>query len=441
MKNFLTSQKKIGIIGLGYVGLPLAIEFGISNYVIGYDISKKRINQLNFHKDDTLQVTKKEFLKSKFLKFSSKEKDIQDCNIYIITVPTPVNKKNKPDLSKIINATKLVGKMLTENNFVIYESTVYPGATEEICKPILEKYSNLKCAIDDKSKGCFYIGYSPERINPGDKKHKIKDIVKITSGCTKQSSKLINNLYSEIITAGTHQASSIKVAEAAKVIENTQRDLNVGFINELSQIFTSMDIDTLEVLKAASTKWNFINLLPGLVGGHCIGVDPYYLTYKANQIGNKTKIITAGRSINNEMSKFFVNKIVKRLKINKISVKKLNIAILGITFKENCNDMRNSKVIEMINFFKKKGANIYVCDPLANKKISYRDYGLKLIDFDKISNVNLICLNVPHIQFKKLPLSKFKSMCSQKFKPTFFDLKGVFNKESLSKIGFDVIRP
>ena len=357
MKN-----KKIAIIGLGYVGLPLAVEFGKKFEVIGFDINKNRIDLLKKNEDQNLEISKKEFLDSIHLNFSNIVDDIKDCNIYIVTVPTPIDNHKKPNLSALKKSSEIIGSVLKKNDIVIYESTVYPGATEEFCAPILEKKSSLKFNID------FYCGYSPERINPGDKKHKLIDIKKITSGSTAEIALVIDDLYKEIIIAGTYKAESIQVAEAAKVIENTQRDLNIALINELAIIFKKMNIDTEAILKAAETKWNFMPFRPGLVGGHCIGVDPYYLTHKANAIGYKPEVILAGRKLNDNMASYVANEVSKLMKKKNIRISKSNILIMGITFKENCPDYRNTQVVDLVKEFKKYSCNVEVHDPWVSHK-------------------------------------------------------------------------
>ena len=346
---------------MGYVGLPLAIEFAKKIKVIGYDINSSRINNLKKNYDETREVLKKQIKNAKNLSFTSEMADIKDCNIYIVTVPTPIKKNKLPELKPLISASRIIGGILKKGNIVIYESTVYPGATEEVCIPILEKNSKLHLNKD------FYVGYSPERINPGDKQKKLQNITKITSGSNLYSSRIIDKLYSQIVKAGIHRAKSIKIAEAAKVIENTQRDLNIALINELSILFKKLKISSEEVFKAAETKWNFISFRPGLVGGHCIGVDPYYLTYKSKKIGYKPKIILAGRKLNDSMSNYISSEIITKFNERKINVRNSKILIMGMTFKENCSDIRNSKVLDLEKILKKKGANIFFYDPLIVK--------------------------------------------------------------------------
>ena len=354
---------KLSIIGLGYVGLPLALEFGKLRKVIGFDTNKNRVNELKNFEDSGGEFSKDEIKSSVNLEFTNEIKSVEACNTYIISVPTPINKNNQPDLKILLKATKMVAGILKKKNIVIFESTVYPGTTEEECIPLLEKISGLKLNTD------FFVGYSPERINPGDKVHTLKDITKVTSGSNPYSANIINSLYQTIISAGTYLAESIKTAEAAKIIENTQRDLNIALINELSIIFDRMDLDTNSVLKAARTKWNFLDFRPGLVGGHCIGVDPYYLTYKAKKLGLDPKIILAGRSLNDSMSSYVANKFIRELRKRFGSKKTLKVIIFGATFKENCKDVRNSKIFDLVNYLVKQNCKVYIYDPFLKKKI------------------------------------------------------------------------
>ncbi len=410
---------RLGIIGLGYVGLPLAVAFGKKKNVVGYDINKSRILELKNFQDQTLELSSKEIKNSKFLKFSSDVTDLSELNCYIITVPTPIDERNKPDLNPLIEATKMTAKLLKKGDYVIYESTVYPGLTEEICIPLLEENSNFICNKD------FFVGYSPERINPGDKNHQLKDIIKITSGSSPESAEIIDQLYKLIITAGTHKASSIKVAEAAKVIENTQRDVNIALINELAKIFNIMDIDTDEVLSAAKTKWNFLPFLPGLVGGHCIGVDPYYLTYKSQMLGYNPEIILAGRKINDGMSSYVAHQTIEQLnKIHKnLEFKK--ILILGLTFKENCPDLRNSKVFDMIREFNENDLSVDVYDPWIES--DDRDFALEFRMIKDISSnyYDGIIIAVAHDIFIEMGIDKIRSFGNKDC--IFYDLKSVFD--------------
>ena len=364
---------KIAVLGLGYVGLPLAVEFGKKYQVWGFDISHERIRELKQGDDKTKEVGIDELKQSKFLSFTANIDEIKTAQVFIVTVPTPIDKKNKPDLSPLISASKAVGGILKKDDVVIYESTVYPGTTEEICIPILENSSKLEINKD------FYVGYSPERINPGDKNHKITDILKVTSGSNKASSDFIDQLYASIIPAGTFKATSIRVAEAAKVIENTQRDLNIALINELSHIFNKLDIDTYEVLEAAETKWNFLPFKPGLVGGHCIGVDPYYLTFKAQEMGYEPRVILAGRQINDEMAEYVSKNLIDMILSKNHILEKSKVLIMGFTFKEDCPDTRNTKIFDLYNFIESSGLKCDIYDPVADCEEVYKNYKIRLI--------------------------------------------------------------
>ena len=388
--------KKIALIGLGYVGLPLAVEFGKKREVIGFDINKNRIDLLKKNIDPTLEISKKEFIEATHLNFTSNPKDLKDCNIFIVTVPTPIDNHKRPDLTALEKSSETVASILKKGDIVIYESTVYPGATEEICVPILEKKSGL---IFNKD---FYCGYSPERINPGDKKHRLADIKKVTAGSTPEIAIEVDKLYKTIIIAGTHKAESIKVAEAAKVIENTQRDLNIALINELALIFKRMDIDTEAVLKAAGTKWNFLPFRPGLVGGHCIGVDPYYLTHKANEVGYYPEMILAGRRLNDNMGSYVANEVSKLMTKKRIQIAEANILIMGFTFKENCPDYRNTRVVDLVKEFKSFSCNVDVYDPWVNKKQVAEEYKIEPIDKPIKDKYDAIILAVSHDEFKSL---------------------------------------
>jgi UDP-N-acetyl-D-galactosamine dehydrogenase len=396
---------KIGVIGLGYVGLPLAVEFGKLYPTIGFDISEKRINELMNGIDLTLEVEEEELLTSKKLHFSNRIEELISCNFYIVTVPTPVDKYNVPDLSPLRIASKMIGKILKKDDIVVYESTVYPGATEEVCVPILESESTLIFNRD------FFCGYSPERINPGDKINKLITIRKITSGSNNEVADIIDKVYSSIINAGTYKASSIKVAEAAKVIENAQRDINIAFVNELSKIFNKLNIDTIEVLEAAETKWNFLPFRPGLVGGHCIGVDPYYLAQKAQEVGYHPEIILAGRRINDGMGEYIANEIVKLHIREDKKIANSKVLILGITFKENVPDIRNSKIVDIYTELKKFYFQVDVCDPLANLKVVKKEYNIELKDYKEIvfSNYSCIILAVAHQEFKQIDIASIKN--------------------------------
>ena len=398
MKN-----KKIALIGLGYVGLPLAVEFGKKREVIGFDINKGRIELLKKQIDPTLEITKKEFTEASYLNFTFNVDDLKDCNIFIVTVPTPIDNHKRPDLTALEKSSETVGSVLKKGDIVIYESTVYPGATEEICVPILEKKSGLVFNKD------FYCGYSPERINPGDKKHRLADIKKVTAGSTPEIALEVDELYKEIIVAGTHKAESIKVAEAAKVIENTQRDLNIALINELALIFKKMNIDTEAVLKAAGTKWNFLPFRPGLVGGHCIGVDPYYLTHKANEVGYYPEMILAGRRLNDNMGSYVANEVSKLMTKKRIQIAEANILIMGLTFKENCPDHRNTRVVDLVKEFKSFSCNVDVYDPWVNKKQVAEEYKIDPIDEPIKGKYDAIVLAVSHDEFKSLTESQIRA--------------------------------
>ena len=416
-----TNKLKLAIIGLGYVGLPLAVEFAKNRPVKGYDKNIQRIKELKLGIDKTLEINGGKFKSIKNLDFFAELDEIKSCNCFIITVPTPITKKNKPDLSFLLKATKDVGKILKPNDIVIYESTVYPGCTEEKCVPLLESVSGLRYNND------FFCGYSPERINPGDKNHTIRDIKKIVSGSNKKVTSIIDSLYREIIDAGTYKVNSIIVAEAAKVIENTQRDLNIALLNELSIIFDKLKINTSEVISAAKTKWNFMPFLPGLVGGHCIGVDPYYLTHKAEKLGYKAKIILAGRKLNNNMSSHVVNKFIKHLKIKKIKMKNVKVLLLGLTFKENCPDLRNSKIKDIFEKLKNKNLKIDLYDPLADSKEIKSYYGKKQISKFLFNKYDGIIISVPHKKIKSMGINFIKSLCKDNH--VIFDLKSLFNKK------------
>tara|TARA_A100000164_G_scaffold338605_1_gene333009 strand:+ start:776 stop:2065 length:1290 start_codon:yes stop_codon:yes gene_type:complete len=417
--KFKQMKFNISIIGLGYIGLPLAIEFSKYFNVIGFDIDKKRVRELNEGIDRTKEtVIKKNF--SKNIYFTNNIKKLQNSNVFIITVPTPVKRNNKPDLSYLKKASEVVASNLKSSSIVIYESTVYPGCTEEYCCPILERLSGLRLNKD------FYLGYSPERINPGDNKHKLRNIVKIVSGSNAHSLNLIKKLYSKIIKAGLHVAESIKIAEAAKVIENIQRDINIAFINECSLIFKKLNINSSKVLKAAETKWNFIPFKPGLVGGHCIGVDPYYLTYKAKKIKYNPKVILAGRKINNTMSFYIAKQVVEALKKTDENLKKKKVLILGLSFKENCIDIRNSKVFDIINYLQRKKIKIDVYDPIIDRSNITKEYKINLLNrLEKKNYYDIIILAVPHLAFLSMGIKKIKKFGNKNLK--IFDLKSVFS--------------
>jgi UDP-N-acetyl-D-galactosamine dehydrogenase len=414
----------ITVLGLGYVGLPLAVEFSKKFPTIGFDISTTRVEQLKDHFDITGEIEAEE-LKNSSLKITCELDDIANSNVFIITVPTPIDKNFNPDLSPLISATKTVAKVIKKNSIVIYESTVYPGCTEDDMVPILEKESGLKYNID------FFCGYSPERMNPGDKNRTVTKIVKVTSGSTEKISEFVTNLYGSIVTAGTYNAGKIAIAEAAKVIENSQRDINIAFVNELAMIFEKLGLDTQEVLAAAGTKWNFLNFKPGLVGGHCIGVDPYYLTFKAQEIGYHPQMILAGRRINDRMGEYIAQQVIKSMIKKSIPVKDSKALILGITFKENCPDIRNSKVISIVDELREFGVNVSVYDPFANGDEVEAEYNLKLMDADKNLDLNeyqAIIFAVAHDQFKDLSLDQMN-----KESMVIYDVKGMFSKKLSDK--------
>ena len=389
--------KTIAVIGLGYVGLPLAVEFGKIRSVIGFDINAKRVQELQGGQDHTLECSPQELAKAKHLRYSCNAQDLQQVQIFIVTVPTPVDQANRPDMTPLVKASETVGKVLKAGDIVIYESTVYPGATEEVCVPVLEKFSGLKFNQD------FFCGYSPERINPGDKEHRLPTIKKVTSGSTPAVAEEVDQLYKQIITAGTHKASSIKVAEAAKVIENTQRDVNIALMNELSLIFHKLGIDTLEVLQAAGTKWNFLHFRPGLVGGHCIGVDPYYLTHKAQEVGYHPEVILAGRRINDSMAGHVADKTVKLMLRKGLPVLGSNVLVLGLTFKENCPDLRNTKVVDIVKALRDYNTQVDVYDPWIDLAEAEHEYGLQCLPQAPVpGKYSAIVLAVGHSQFTAL---------------------------------------
>ena len=433
MKIIPGSNSKIAIIGLGYVGLPLAVEFGKRRPVVGYDINQQRVDELTKNVDKTLEVTCEDLELSANLSFTSQLSDIADCGIYIITVPTPIDSANRPELTPLRKASELVASVLTKGNIVIYESTVYPGCTEEFCVPVLESVSGLTFNED------FYCGYSPERINPGDKENTLTKIIKITSGSTPEVASIVEQLYLNIITAGTFPASSIKVAEAAKVIENTQRDLNIALVNELSVIFDLLDIDTIDVLEAAGSKWNFLPFRPGMVGGHCIGVDPYYLTHKAEMIGYHPEVILAGRRINDNMAAYVANSLVKRMVVNGIDVSQCRVGILGITFKENCPDIRNSKVVDLICELESWGIEVSVTDAWASREEVNSVYGLDLVTIDETSELDALVVAVGHNEYRELTAKQLIKMVSS-LNPVIYDVKAIYDRQELSEAGFTVSR-
>ena len=419
------NNTKIGVIGMGYVGLPLAVEFSHHFSVVGFDINFDRVSSLNKGIDSTNEVESKLLKKLKNLHFTSEADELRECNFFIVTVPTPINANKRPDLEPLLSASRLIGNLLKKNDTVVYESTVYPGATEEDCIPVLEQYSGLSLNKD------FHVGYSPERINPGDKQHRLPNIMKVTSGSSPRSAKFIDQIYKTIITAGTHQAESIKVAEAAKVIENTQRDLNISLINELAIIFNLMEIDTEAVLRAAETKWNFLKFRPGLVGGHCIGVDPYYLTHKAESLGYNPEIILAGRRMNDAMASFVSSQLIKFLAQKGIKINQSKILILGLSFKEDCPDIRNTKVVDIISELKEYHCKVSVYDPCVDKVSAKKEYDIDLLDRPEIDKYDAIVIAVAHKQFKKLGIKKIKSF--GKTKHIIYDLKYLFSKAQVEK--------
>ena len=423
--NQVLKNKKnaIAILGLGYVGLPLAIEFGKKRKVIGFDLNRDRINELKKNRDSTLEILSKEIKQSINLKFTNKINNIKNCKIFIVTIPTPIDKNNKPDLSLLKNCCKMIGPLIKKGDLVIFESTVYPGVTEEVCAPLIGKHSGL---IFNKD---FFCGYSPERINPGDKNHRISKIIKVTSGSTPKISTIVDKLYKEIISAGTYKAGSIKIAEAAKVIENTQRDVNIALINELSMIFRKLNIDTKSVLEAAGTKWNFLPFKPGLVGGHCIGVDPFYLAHKSLQVGHNPRMILAGRRINNYMPLYISKELKKLMNKKKIDLKNAKILIMGFTFKENCPDIRNTKIVDFVEEIKKYNSNIHVYDPWVNKAEVKKKYNLNINQKITKNKYDVIVLAVKHDQFKKMSLKKIKNLGNKNC--IIYDLKFLLDSKNV----------
>ncbi len=427
-------KKIIAVIGLGYVGLPLAVEFGKQRITLGFDINKNRIKELQAGRDHTLECSSEELRGAAYLRYSSSADDLSDAQIFIVTVPTPVDQANRPDMTPLLRASETVGKVLKAGDIVIYESTVYPGATEEVCVPVLEKFSGLKFNQD------FFCGYSPERINPGDKVNTLTTIRKITSGSTSEVAGEIDALYNEIIKAGTCKASSIKVAEAAKVIENSQRDLNIAFVNELSVIFDRIGIDTLEVLEAAGSKWNFLPFRPGMVGGHCIGVDPYYLTHKAEELGYHPQVILAGRRINDNMARYAARAVIKRMLQNGMDVARSKVGVMGITFKENCPDIRNSKVADLVKELQGWGVTVVVSDPWANAAEVQHEYGIELGDINDQNRVDSLVIAVGHKQFRELTPRTLKSYCTNTYQPVAADLKTLYDRHAMAQVGFTVFR-
>jgi UDP-N-acetyl-D-galactosamine dehydrogenase len=420
MFYFPPEAAKIAIIGLGYVGLPLAVEFGKNQSVLGFDINEDRIAELINSSDSTMEVSSEDLNKAKHIQFSSDCQDLAACNTFIVTVPTPIDEHKRPDLTPLISASEMIGAVLKLGDVVIYESTVYPGATEEVCVPILGKTSNLTFNKD------FFVGYSPERINPGDKEHRVTSICKVTSGSTPEAAQFVDSLYRTIIAAGTHQAPSIRVAEAAKVIENTQRDLNIALINELAIIFNRLDIDTEAVLEAAGTKWNFLPFRPGLVGGHCIGVDPYYLTHKAQAIGYHPEIILAGRRLNDSMGSYVVSQLVKSMTKKRILVNGANVVVMGLAFKENCPDLRNTRVVDIVSELEDYDVNVDVYDPWIDPDEASNEYGIDPINILEPGCYDAIILAVGHMQFRKMGVDKLRKLGKETH--ILYDLKYVLQE-------------
>lgn len=427
-RKIIERQEKISLIGLGYVGMPIAVAFSKKADVIGFDLNKEKIKLYQDGVDPTKEVGD-EAIKQCTVMFTADEEKLQEAKFHIVAVPTPVKSDHSPDLSPVEGASRILGRNLTEGSIVVYESTVYPGVTEEICVPILEEESGLICGKD------FKIGYSPERINPGDKVHRLETITKIVSGMNAETLDEIANVYQMVVEAGVYEAESIKVAEAAKVIENSQRDINIAFMNELSIIFNKMGIDTQAVLKAAGTKWNFLNFQPGLVGGHCIGVDPYYLTYKAEQLGYHSQIILSGRRINDDMGKYVAENLVKILIKQDKNVKNAKVAILGFTFKENCPDTRNTKVIDIVNELKEYGIEPIVVDPQADAVEADSLYGIQFEEVEKLQDLDAVVLAVAHKEFEKLSLDKLNSLYANK-KRILLDIKGILNRKKFEEAGY-----
>jgi UDP-N-acetyl-D-glucosamine/UDP-N-acetyl-D-galactosamine dehydrogenase len=414
---------KVAIIGLGYVGLPLAVEFGKKYQSLGFDINQARITELNGGTDSTLEVSDEELAETTNLTYSCQVDDLKSANVYIVTVPTPIDQHKQPDLTPLIKASEMLGKVVSVGDIIVYESTVYPGATEEACIPVVERVSGLIYNQD------FYAGYSPERINPGDKEHRVTNILKVTSGSTPEIANIVDDLYRSIIIAGTYKASSIKVAEAAKVIENTQRDVNIALINELSIIFNKLNIDTLEVLEAAGTKWNFLPFRPGLVGGHCIGVDPYYLTHKAQSVGYHPEMILAGRRLNDGMGAYVVSRLVKNMLHKRIQVEGANVLIMGLTFKENCPDLRNTKIVDVVSELKEYNINVDITDPWCSSEQAEHEYNLSLTEKPKAGSYDAIILAVAHNEFKCLGVEEIRKFGKENH--VLYDLKYILPKESV----------
>jgi len=429
----IPEQIKIAVIGLGYVGLPLAVEFGKIRPVLGFDINAARIAELRIARDTNLEISSQDIAEATHLEYTNDATRLSECGIFIITVPTPIDAANRPDLTPLTKASETVGKYMRLGSLVIYESTVFPGCTEEICVPILETMSGFKFNEE------FFCGYSPERINPGDKINTLVTIKKVTSGSTPEAAGKVDNLYKSIVKAGTWKASSLKVAEAAKVIENSQRDLNIAFVNELSIIFDRLGIDTTEGLEAAGTKWNFLPFRPGMVGGHCIGVDPYYLTHKAEQIGYIPQVLLAGRRINDNMARYAARNIIRLMLNSGINVSRSTVGVMGVTFKENCPDIRNSKVFDLIAELKKWNIRVIASDPWASSDEVGREYGVELTDLSSNNKVDSLIVAVSHDQFRSLELTALRSYCDGS-RPVIGDLKAIYDRFALENLGFTVFR-
>lgn len=437
MKNLyqkiVDKEENISLIGLGYVGMPIAVAFAKKVNVIGFDLNSNKIDLYKKGIDPTKEVGNEEISKTK-VEFTSDEKDLKKAKFHIIAVPTPIRQDKIPDLFPVESASRIVGRNLSKGSVVVYESTVYPGVTEEICIPILEKESGLVCGVD------FKIGYSPERINPGDKVHRLETITKIVSGMDEESLDIIAQIYELVVEAGVYRAESIKVAEAAKVIENSQRDINIAFMNELSIIFNKMNIDTLSVIQAASTKWNFLNFSPGLVGGHCIGIDPYYLTYKAEKMGYHSQVILSGRRINDEMGKYVAENLIKKMIKANVSIQNSKVAILGFTFKENCPDVRNTRVIDIVDELREYNVDPILVDPIADVADAEKEYGLVFHDIDKLKNIDAIIIAASHDKFAHITPEQFSAMYKEGSKKVFLDVKGMFDRSEMELQQFDYWR-
>ena len=434
-EKIVAKQEKISLVGLGYVGMPIAVAFAKKVDVIGYDLNKAKIDLYKSGIDPTKEVGNEVIKKTK-VHFTNDEKDLQKAKFHIVAVPTPVYSDHTPDLTPVEGASRILGRNLTKGSIVVFESNVYPGVTEEVCVPILEKESGLKCGVD------FKIGYSPERINPGDKVHRLETIKKIVSGMDQESLDIIASVYELVVDAGVYRAESIKVAEAAKVIENSQRDINIAFMNELSIIFNKLGIDTQSVLNAAGTKWNFLHFFPGLVGGHCIGVDPYYLTYRAEQMGYHSQVILAGRRINDDMGKYVAENVVKKIIKSNKNVLGSKVAILGFTFKENCPDTRNTKIIDIVNELKEYGVNVVVADPAADSDEAKRLYGIEFVNLKDIKNCNAVVVAVSHDCFKSLTVKDLDKMLieGENKSKVIVDIKGMLNKKEIENLGYNYWR-